>query len=83
MTHFVIVSAMTHQFQHITQIMAGKTWEAKLCDQLAERLLNFKRAQIGWMDLYLVSGPRFLRKPVCVKPGSLNPTVLAGGPVLQ
>jgi len=48
MTHFVIVSAMTHQFQHITQIMAGKTWEAKVSDQLAEGLLNFKRAD--WVD---------------------------------
>ncbi len=52
MTHFVIVSVMTHQFQHITQIMAGKTWEAKLSDQLAEQLLNFKRAD--WVDGFVL-----------------------------
>jgi hypothetical protein len=41
-----------HQFQHITQIMAGKTWEAKLSDQLAEQLLNFKRAD--WVDGFVL-----------------------------
>jgi hypothetical protein len=52
MTHFVIVSAMTHQFQHIPQIMAGKTWDTKLSDQQAEQLLNFKRAD--WVDGFVL-----------------------------